>query len=274
MRSTCLAASLVVLSVLCSYAQRNDHPVPEGRIIGTVIDADGNPVPNITVSANNCASSSEEPEADAESAQSSEPTPKKDKSPKGSSRWLDEVVVVGPVNVHEATTNDNGEFEIRGLDPWKYSLVGSNNEYPEDTLMFTDGTPSAVILTTEIPVAHVVVKVGLKGGIVRGSVTDKSTGKPVRAGFYVFRFDDGRPWQWIASSASESFSYLIPAGVPAALEPTAEGYKPVCVFVRLGPGEQKVVNLELEPAPSKPPTPSATTGCQLPKSETPAAPNP
>jgi len=161
MHSTCLTASLLILSTVLSYAQRNDHPVPEGRIIGTVIDAEGTPVPNITVSANNCASPSEEPEADAESAQSSEPTPKNDKSYKGSSRWLDEVVV-GPVNVHEATTNDNGEFEIRGLDPWKYSLVGSNNEYPEDTLMFTDGTPSAVILTTEMPVAHVVVKVGLR----------------------------------------------------------------------------------------------------------------
>lgn len=270
MRSRCLTGGLLVLSALYSYAQKNDHPAPDCRIIGTVIDPEGRPVPNVTVEANSFVSQPVTPDP----IESTEPPQTKDKAPQRHGRWLEEDVIWS-TEMPEATTNEAGEFEITRLGLMNYELRGENDEYPSAPLTFADGTRAEVTLTREVPVAHVIVRLGLKGGVVRGLFIDKVTGKPVRAMCQVFRFDIGHASGWISTSASESFSYLIPAGTHAALKATAEGYKPACAHVRMGSGEQRVFDLKMEPAvTTTSPTQNATTGCEFLRFETLEPPNP
>jgi hypothetical protein len=218
----------------------------------------------VTVEANSFVSQPVTPDP----IEGTEPARTKDKAPQHHGKWLEEDVI-WPIEIPEATTNEAGEFEIKSLGLMSYELRGENDEYPSAPLTFADGTRAEVTLTREVPVVYVVVRLGPKGGVVRGLFIDKLTGKPVRAVCDVFRFDNGHSSQWISTSASESFSYLIPAGTHAALKATAEGYKPACAHVRIGSGELRVLDLKMEPAvTTTSPTSNSTTGCEFLKSET------
>ncbi len=243
MRSTCLTASLLILSALCVYAQKKGHPAPDCRIIGTVIDAEGKPVPNVIVEANSFVSQPATPDP----VQTTEPAPEKDKAPQHHRKWLEEDVVWA-IEIPEATTNEAGEFEFPGLGLITYEIRGGNDEYPSAPLAFTDGSPAEVTLTRDVPIAHVVVRLGAKGGIVSGSVKDKQTGKPVAAGYELFQIEGNS--QISASSASSDFHFLIPSSLAVRLKVLAYGYKQLNIPLRFEPGEKKVLNLELEPDPA------------------------
>ena len=199
--------------------------------------------------------------------ENTDPARTKDKAPQHHGKWLEEDVF-WTIEMPEATTNEAGEFEIKSLGLMSYELRGENDEYPLAPLTFTDGTRAEVTLTREVSVAHVILRLGLKGGVVRGLFIDKVTGKPVRAVCHVFRFDNGHASDWLSTSASESFSYLIPAGTHAALKATAGGYKPACAHVRMGSGEQRVFDLKMEPAVTTTSPTQNPMGCEFLKSET------
>ena len=138
MRSVCLTASLLVATALFSSAQKNDHPPLDGRIIGTVIDEEGRPVPGVVVEADSFVS-----EAVSESTKGNGPANAKDTLPKQHRKWLEEDVVWS-VEIPEATTNDAGEFEILDLGLMTFEMRGGNDEYPSARLAFTDGSLAEV----------------------------------------------------------------------------------------------------------------------------------
>jgi hypothetical protein len=243
MRSTCLTASLLILSALCVFAQEKDHPAPDCRIIGTVIDAEGKPVPNVIVEANSFVSQPATPDP----VKNTEPSHEKEQAPQHHQKWLEEDVS-WLIEMPAATTNEAGGFEFPDLGLMTYELRGGNDEYPSAPLAFTDGSPAEVTLTRDVPIAHVVVKLGAKGGVVTGLVTDKQTGKPVRAGYELFRIEGNS--QMFASSASPDFHFLIPSSLAVSLRVLADGYKQLNVPLRFEPGEKKLLNLELEPDPA------------------------
>jgi len=230
------------------FAQKKDHPTPDCRIIGTVIDADGKPAPNVIVEANSFVSHPATPDpAENTERANTDSDRAKDKPPQHHGKWLEEDVVWA-IEMPEATTNEAGEFETQGLGLMTYELRGENDEYPSALLTFTDGSPAEVTLTREMPVAHVIVKLGPKGGAVSGSVKDKQTGKPVAAGYELIQSEGNSLMQ--SSSASPDFHFLIPSSLAVRLRVSADGYKQLNIPLRFEPGERKLLNLELEPDPA------------------------
>jgi hypothetical protein len=244
MRSTLVTLSLLILEVLSSHGQITKRPALDGRIVGTVIDVDGRPVPKVWVSASDFL-----PAPDTlEPVPSTQPISYKNTLKPQYLKWLTEDISWSVEDLG-AMTNGNGEFEIKGLALRAYALKGENDEYFSSPLRFTDGSPAEVTLTSEMPASRVVLKLGSKGGIVAGLVRDKRMVTSLDAGFSLFRADDNS--QFLAASARSSFRFVVPAGIGLTLAVSAQGYKPLALPLHLEPGEQRVLSLDLEADPTK-----------------------
>jgi hypothetical protein len=121
----------------------------EGSIVGTIVDAGGNLVTGATAYAR----------------------------------------PVGRIHVGitpHASTNANGEFVIPKLGFGKYSLGAAKPEedYPELYFAFYTGFAAKfpiVTLSAQHRSASIIVRLGKKAGILKGTVTDAATGRPLNA---------------------------------------------------------------------------------------------
>lgn len=257
MRSAYLAATIFLVSLSCIYAQTKAGSSAEGRIVGTLIDIDGHPVGNAFVEAHEILLTSVPTQAAA-----TEQPSVKDRPPGQNRKWLDEDISWISSGDPDAKTRQDGSFEIRGLTPGTYVLRGQKEEeaYPSSDLTLTDGSPAMVTLTPEVSRAYVVVKTGPKGGIVSGSITDKRTGQPIRAGMLVFRADNNQ--ELLVSSEYPTIQFVMPAPVDLILVFSAHGYRPLRLQVHLEPDERQVLRVSMEPEikiASTPPSVSAAS---------------
>lgn len=241
MRSACLAATLLLLSMPVAHSQKSNRPSFQGQIIGTVIDQDGRPVSHVWVSTNDFQPPSIEPD----------PTeridPPQAKPPEQHfTKWLDEDVS-WIVEDQGGMTNNEGVFRIRGLAFRGFILRGEKEEdaYPSADLTFADGTPAIITLSPDLSVARVVVRLGQKGGVVSGPITDKQTGRPVRASFSIYRSDNNA--QMLSSSARPDFRIVLAAHFEAKVVFSAAGYKRLTMPLRLESGERQALNVEMTP---------------------------
>ena len=85
-------------------------------------------------------------------------------------------------------------------------------------------------MTDAAPVAHVVVTLGHKGGVVSGSVKDKETAMSLAAGYELFRADNNS--LIFLSSENSDFHFLLPSLLAVYLRVTADGYKQISVPLR------------------------------------------
>ena len=243
MWSAYLSACLLLLPTLFAHSQRISQSSSEGQIIGTVIDQDGKPVSKFWVSLRDLQPAAIETESTPDTGNS--------KAKLTSEEALKEFprlqFCCGLLEPRGGMTESDGVFQIGGVELGTYILQGENEEdaYPLADLTFTDGTPALVTLRQESRFARVVVKLGEKGGVVSGSITDKLSGQPIRAGFSIFRADDNK--QLLTSSAQPTFRIVLPAHSDVRVVFSAAGYKSLTMPVRLESGEQQVHNLELTP---------------------------
>lgn len=243
MRSAYLAACLLPLLTQFAHSQRTRRSPPEGQIVGTVIDQDGKPVSKVWVSTSDFLPPSIETEFTSGPGNSQAKL-----TQEGASKEFSRLQAFSrPVETNGGMTGNDGVFQIQGLELGAYVLLGENEEdaYPLTDLTFTDGTPSLVTLSRGSSVAHVVVRLAEKGGVVSGSITDTLTGQPVRAGVSIFRADDNE--QLLASSAQPTFRIVLPAHVEVRVVFSAAGYKSLTVPMRLDSGQQQAHNVEVTP---------------------------
>jgi hypothetical protein len=178
-----------------------------------------------------------------------------------------------------AETDQEGRFEFGHLRLTSYWFHPSKEDeaYGDGEAVSVRGgvrlaNPTGVELTSAQPIAHVVLKLGPKWGMVTGLVEDRTTHGPVVAHLrfaervgpatsnepsYLHGFFD--------RDAPGSFRVLIPTGMDLFLQVDADGYEPwfypdgagTSVFLenhllqqplplRLQSGEQKSLNIEME----------------------------
>ncbi len=161
-----------------------------------------------------------------------------------------------------AVSDDSGQFVIEGLEPGTYDVFGESDAagYPNTAISFySTKEPTRVVLGSDSPTARVVLNLGPRAGVLSGTVIDKFTGKAIvsRHALHFIVKRASNPEDSILFGGPAKFRWLIPPAVEVTLEVTAEGYKAwsytdpsnpsQLLPLRLESGEQKSLDIELEP---------------------------
>jgi hypothetical protein len=132
--------------------------------------------------------------------------------------------------VPQATTDRNGAFTISKLDYGRYSLSAAKPDegYPELDFAFYTGF-HAKLVVIELSVQHrsarVALRLGKKAGILKGTVADAVTGRPLNADVE-FRWVS-EPQNFLSGSglANAQFRILVPSDVPITMVVSLDGYE-------------------------------------------------
>lgn len=220
MRFILSSAALILLATYLLQSQTDDDVHALGRIGGAVINEYGTPVDKARV-------------------------------------WIDVALSGNLSNSESALTDENGRFEFRGLKVQKYIVAAEKaaDGYPDPRLAIYRPAPTEVILTNEMPLAELALKIGPKAGILSGTMREKGTGKPIAGGFGMTRVDD--PNVGVGMSSSAEFRLLLPPATDVILSADALGYKSWLypgapdqahsLPLRLQSDEHKELDIELEP---------------------------
>jgi hypothetical protein len=224
---------LLLFAALPNFAQTSPSSQPQGTISGTVMDEHGESFKGVTV----CTYMPGAPSGSKES--------------RGNC---------------PAITDEAGHFRIDHL---AMGTVAVETIKPEDGYVAFAGTSAKemVTLTPEQSLATIVLKLGPKPGVLLPSVKDKLTGNPILTFQVSWEFSD-------PSSPNNHYSggQTISQGIKRAFVPpnkyllltiAANGYKKWIYYdptdrsrpalIRLRPGEEKELLVELEPqAPEEP----------------------
>jgi hypothetical protein len=225
MRPVWLAFLLV--ASLPSFPQTANSSQADGTITGTVLDANGQPFKGVQV----CTYMRDAPSGSKESR--------------------------GDCS---ATTDEAGQFRIDHLDMGTINVEAIK---PEDGYIAFAGTSvrTEVTLTANQLSATVVLKLGPKAGVLLPNVKDKFTGKPIldfEVGWRIFDVDEANGdysgGQHIGHGIKDA---IVPPEKYLVLTISARGYKKWIyhdpsdptrpAFIRLQPGEEKELLVELEP---------------------------
>ena len=221
-RLGCFATALLLLSAARVFAQGNEKPPAEARIAGTVIDQQGQPLTNIFVHA-----------------------------------------VLEQTRMYMPTVNSDeaGQFVIENLEPGIYDIFGESDATgcPNTALSFYPNENPIKVTLGNVGTALVVLVLGPRAGVLSGTVLDKVTGRAIvsrHALHFVVRKVSRRE-DSIEFLGPAKFRWLIPPVTEVTLEVIAEGYKPWLYAdpsnpskplpFRLESGEEKTLNVELEP---------------------------
>ena len=219
---TCNAywAALAVVSVLTSlsFGQGN------GSIHGTVLDEGGTPVKGATVYAHPL----DRPSASI---------------------------------VPQVISGEDGSYSISKLDCGRYSLSAAKTDegYPDVAYPFYTGFGArltVVKLTAQHQSSRVVLHLRKKAGILKGTVADAVTGKPLNANVEFRWVSEPRNFLSGSGLTNAQFKILVPSDVAVTMVVslggyenwsylTAEGSMRNAVFLR--PGEEMILDIRLQP---------------------------
>jgi len=221
-RLGCFAVAFLLLSIAHCFSQDNPTRFAEGRIIGVVVDEQGRALKNISVRA-----------------------------------FLEQSRMFMPT----ANSNQAGEFAIENLEAGTYHIFGENDAdgYPNTSLSFYPNENPIEVTLGDVGTARVFLVLGPKAGVLSGEVRDKRTGRIIdlrhSPRFIVKKLSNQE--DAIEFHGPPKFRWLIPPRTDVTLEVTAEGYKPWLYAYpsdslnplpfRLESGEEKILNIELEP---------------------------
>jgi Carboxypeptidase regulatory-like domain len=154
----------------------------------------------------------------------------------------------------DCSTDGDGRFQIEQLKIGTYSVFAVKED--EGYTMENQSPGQTITITNEQPLAVVTLRMSPNGGILTFSVKDKTTGKPIPEVRITYQAVDA------TSSGSgrhpSNFRLTLPTATDLIVVLSAKGYKswfytdpsdssrPV---VRLEPGEERVVDVELTPLP-------------------------
>lgn len=225
MRVAWSISAFVLGLALLALAQAREEPHAEGRIAGTVLDQQGQPLNHIFVHA------------------VSEQT---------------------GVYMPTVESDINGKFLIESLEPGLYKVFGESDAagYPNTAMRFYGGdSPERVVIGVG-GLATVPLVLGPVAGVLSGTLNDKATGKAIvsRHAVNFTLKKTSNPEDSILLVGPLNFRWLIPPAVDLTLEVTAQGYKPwfysAAEFsnqwpLRLESGEERTLTIELEPEVQK-----------------------
>jgi hypothetical protein len=158
-------------------------------------------------------------------------------------------------------SDENGSFSISKLDYGRYSVSAAKPDegYPELNFAFYTGFHaklSVIRLSAQHKSATVALHLGKKAGILKGTVADAITGKPLNANVE-FRWVS-EPQNFLSGSglANAQFRILVPSDVAVTMVVSLAGYEnwsyttdtgPVKNAILLVPGEELNLDIRLQP---------------------------
>jgi hypothetical protein len=169
-------------------------------------------------------------------------------------------VVLG-MAIPQCITDAAGRCTLSNLEPWTYRVSASKVEdgYPE-TLYYFFNSPENPRTTVTFSVDHteedLVLPIGKKGGLLRGTVTDAKTGKGINANVSFCWVSN--PGSFISGSGltNAQFRIVVPSGIAFTMVVSQDGYRPWTYTsaggrtpnaIELGPGEELVLDIRLQP---------------------------
>jgi hypothetical protein len=163
--------------------------------------------------------------------------------------------------IPHATTDGSGSFNISMLDYGRYSVSAAKPDegYPELYLAFYAGlraNPLVVGLSVKHQSASVALGLGNKAGILKGTVVDAVTGKPLNANVEFRWVLEPRNFLSGSGLANAEFRILVPSNNPVTMVVSLKGYEnwayltdksPVKNAILLRPGEKLHLDIRLWP---------------------------
>jgi hypothetical protein len=220
MRPLLVVAILLVVSLSC-FAQdtATSTPPQQGRIVGTVVNDAGEPVPQAML----CWGSYSE---------------------RGSSSTCG------------LQSDENGQFDIQvALDANRIYAQRTEAGYWSDDAVEGYKSAQAIRLSAQQPTAHIVVKIGPKPGTANLAVSGVGTGKSIKKfTVHVLVINDRAFFQSVEFRGRSAIP--VPSGKDVMLIVQAPGYKrwfykdadnagdPI---LRIQPSEERAIDVELEP---------------------------
>jgi hypothetical protein len=123
-------------------------------------------------------------------------------------------------------TDESGKFTIDNLTWGRYGVFVSKRQdgYPDSGWrLYNGGVFPTVMVSRENPRVDIVVPIGPKAGILKGSLRDSITGQGVsRATITIRRANN--PEEFLAESLPPQYEVLLPPDVPVLVEVSAPGY--------------------------------------------------
>jgi len=119
---------------------------------------------------------------------------------------------------------------------------------------FNDLPPVSAEVSARHRIARVVVNLGPRAGILTGTVSDATTGKPIPSGFWLVQVKNRN--KWMGTSAAPTFRVLIPSLKEMEVKVSAPGYEPWIYpdpaipsqVLRMEPGSEIHLDIRLTPA--------------------------
>jgi Carboxypeptidase regulatory-like domain len=152
-------------------------------------------------------------------------------------------------------TDENGRFTIEHVSMGSYSVVAAKEE---DSYSMVEQIPGQkVVLTADRPFAQLTLKLGPRSGRLTGTARDKGTGKPIGPEgklSITYVSVEGNSTGSMSGLDGANLRANLPAGKEFIVFVSAPGYVPWFYInnqsrptLRLEPGEEKVLDVELEP---------------------------
>jgi len=228
-------APLLAAGVLVLHAPQADKPTPasaeedKGVIQGTVIYEDGNPVNGATV-------------------------------------YASAMFGLGAGITPNAKTDETGHFVIGHLSLGKYAVTGEkqDEDYPRMVDRFYNSDKfETVTLTSQHFTASVTVRLGPKAGVLFGTVADALTNAPINPCAEFQRAKEPNNRVVGTGLVKAKYRVLIPSNSDVLMKVWYQGhtswYYPGTIDktqsqpLNLKPGEEKELDIRLEPDPNAPP---------------------
>lgn len=217
MKRSLLTTILACLALACGGAQQSDVV---GVVRGTILEESNQPVPGIYVMA--------QPDDD-RPHQGVFPHAESDKD----GRFVIDRLPLGPYKIYTA-----------GMDAGHWDTFVNR--------AFSD-PPALVTLTQQAPVAGVVVRVW-RPAKVQISITDASSGEPIRGSVRIWRWPAGEEdsWGgWVETSARARDEVFVPPDALIGLTVKADGYEPwrSPKAFELQRGSSTALEIKIQPLP-------------------------
>ena len=205
---------LIALLTAAAAAQQSEEPPRIGAIYGVVVGRDGQPAPNLRLTALPL-----------------------------------ELILSGILPTTK--TDSEGKYRFEKLQLAKYTVYASDEDagYPASygTFHFGDTPLRAVKLTTEHPEAEFRVDLPPKAGFLQIHLTNRNTGAEIK-NMRVKMVWAGYPNRRLESSSSSSQVLLLPPDREILLHVSSDGFNAWDQSIHLHSEERVTLDVQLEPA--------------------------
>jgi uncharacterized surface anchored protein len=151
------------------------------------------------------------------------------------------------------STDKDGHFHLENVTFGTYGILAANER---EGYSISGQIPQDVSVTATSPAPDVIVRLRPKQAVLVGTVRDKLTGEPVKGIMVQYQDIDGKASGSAPLFSRGEFRVTVPEGCDLVIIVSAKGYhgwvyadpsNPSRPVLRLGPGEKKILDIQLEP---------------------------